>query len=135
MKVSIPTWAGRVSPVFDVARQLLVVTFEEGREFSREQAAIEETQMLARVKRVTQLDVDVLICGAISVPLEAMLVSAGVRVIPHTCGAVEEIIQAFESGHLTDKKYVMPGCCGRRRRFRGRRCEGQAGSNTPGGTA
>jgi len=133
MKVSIPTWAGRVSPVFDVAKQLLVVAIEEGRESSREQAAIEETQMLDRVKRVTQLGVDVLICGAISGALEAMLVSAGVRVLPHTCGAVEEILQAFESGRLTDEKYLMPGCCGRRRRFRGRHCEGQAESNTPGG--
>ncbi len=134
MKVSIPTWAGRVSPVFDVAKQLLVVTIEEGHESSREQAAIEETQMPARVKRITQLGVDVLICGAISVPLEAMLASAGVRVIPHTCGAVEEIIQAFESGRLKDEKYLMPGCCGRRRRFRGWRCEGQAEFNTQGGT-
>ncbi len=133
MKVSIPTRAGRVSPVFDVARQLLVVTIEEGRESFREQAAIEETQLSARVRCVTSLGVDVLICGAISMQLEAMLVSAGVRVIPHTCGAVEEIIQAFESGRLTDEEYLMPGCCGRRRRIRGRRCEGEAEFNPPGG--
>ncbi|MFH1418170.1 MAG: NifB/NifX family molybdenum-iron cluster-binding protein [Planctomycetota bacterium] len=132
--MSIPTWAGRVSPVFDVAKQLLVVTIAEGRESSREQAAIEETQMLARVKRVTQLGVDVLICGAISGTLEAMLVSAGVRVLPHTCGAVEEILQAFASGRLPDKKYAMPGCCGQRRRFQARHRGGQAGFGLPGGT-
>ena len=119
MKVAMPTWSDRVSPVFDVAKRLLVVMLKDGREASREEAAIEEPQFAARVGRITQLGVDVLICGAISMPLEAMLVSAGVRVIPHTCGTVEDIVLAFASGQLTDETFLMPGCCGRRRRFRG----------------
>ncbi|MCK4661133.1 MAG: NifB/NifX family molybdenum-iron cluster-binding protein [Phycisphaerae bacterium] len=121
-----------MSPVFDVAKRLLVVTLEGDREISREEAAIEETQLMARAKHVTQLGVDVLICGAISMPLEAMLVSAGVRVIPHTCGTVEEIIQAFASGRLTDETFLMPGCCGRRRRFRHRHRGGRHGFNRQG---
>ena len=129
MKVAIPTWTGRVSPVFDVARRLLLVTLEGDREVSREETVIEDTQLMARVKRVTQLGVDVLICGAISMPLEAMLASAGVRVIPHTCGTVEDIVQAFASGQLTEDTFLMPGCCGRRRRFRGRHRGGRAGFN------
>ena len=115
MKVAVPTWTGRVSPVFDVAKRLLLVTLEGDGEVSREEAAIEETQPMARAKRITQLGVDVLICGAISMPLEAMLVSGGVRVIPHTCGTVEDIVLAFASGQLTDETFLMPGCCGRRR--------------------
>ncbi len=126
--------------MFDVAKQLLVVTIEGGRESSRESATLEETRLQARVKRITELGVDILICGAISVPLKAMLVSAGVHVLPHTCGAVDEIVRAFESGCLTDEsggltneKYIMPGCCGRRRRFRGQHCQGRAEPNTPRG--
>ena len=129
MKVAIPTWTGRVSPVFDVARLLLVVDIDDGTEVFRDEAILEETQLVPRTRRVTQLGVDVLICGAISMPLEAMLVSAGVRVIPHTCGTVEEVFQAFASGRLTDKAFLMPGCCGRRRRFRGRHRGGRAGFN------
>ena len=64
MKVAIPTWTGRVSPVFDVAKRLLVVKLEGGGEVSREEAVIEETQFMARAKAVTQLGIDVLICGA-----------------------------------------------------------------------
>ena len=129
MRVAIPTWTGRVSPVFDVARLLLVVDIDDGTEVFRDEAILEETQLVPRTRRVTQLGVDVLICGAISMPLEAMLVSAGVRVIPHTCGTVEEVFQAFASGRLTDKAFLMPGCCGRRRRFRGRHRGGRAGFN------
>jgi len=130
MKVAIPTWTGRVSPVFDVARRVLVVTLEGDHEVSREETAIEETQLVARAKHVTQLGVDVLICGAISMPLEAMLASAGMRVIPHICGPVEDVLLAFASGRLTDEMFLMPGCCGRRRRFRGRHRVGRAGFNT-----
>lgn len=129
MKVAIPTWNARVSPVFDVAKRLLVVKLDGHREVNREESAVEETQLMARAKRVTQLGVDVLICGAISMPLEAMLASAGVRVIPHTCGTVEDIVLAFASGQLTDETFLMPGCCGRRRRFRGRHRGGRAGFN------
>jgi predicted Fe-Mo cluster-binding NifX family protein len=130
MRVAVPTWTGRVSPVFDVARRLLVVDINDAAEVSRNEAVIEETQLVPRTQRVTQLGVNVLICGAISMPLEAMLVAAGVRVIPHTCGMVEEVLQAFASGRLTDERFLMPGCCGRRRRFRGRHRAGRGGLNT-----
>lgn len=120
MKVAIPTWGGRISPVFDVAKRLLVVDIESDTEFGREATTIEETEPGPRAKRVAQLGVNVLICGAISTPLEAMLVSAGVQVILHVCGPVKEVLQAFVSGRLTDQAFLMPGCCGRRQRGRGR---------------
>jgi len=129
MRVATPTWSGRVSPVFDVAKRLLLVDLDGEAEADRQETPLEEAELGARARQVVKLGVDVLICGAISAPLEAMLVSAGVRVIPHTCGTVEEIIQAFASGRLTDETFLMPGCCGRRRRFRGHRRGGRAGFN------
>ncbi len=135
MKVGIPTWSGRISPVFDVARHLLVVDVEGDAEVGRVDAAIEETEPAPRARWVAQLGVNVLICGAVSVPLEAMLVSAGVQVVLHVCGPVEEVLQAFVSGRLTDQTFVMPGCCGQRRRLRGRRRSGRRSLDTQGDTA
>jgi predicted Fe-Mo cluster-binding NifX family protein len=135
MRVAIPTWAGRVSPVFDVAKRLLLVDLEGDTQASRSEAVIDEDTLAARARSVAQLGVDILICGAISVPLETMLVSAGVRVIPHTCGSAEEVLQAFASGRLTDRAFLMPGCCGRRRRFHGRHRGGRAGFHLHGGPA
>jgi len=129
MRVAIPIWTGRVSPVFDVAGRLLVVDIDGNREISRQEAALEEVQLPPRAKRVAQLGVDVLICGAISWPLEAMLASAGVRVMPQICGPVEEVLRAFVSGQLANRAFVMPGCCGRRRRFQGGRRHGGARFN------
>jgi predicted Fe-Mo cluster-binding NifX family protein len=121
MRVGIATWRGRISPVFDVAGNLLLVDAQDGREARREEAPVGPSGLAARAKRVAELGTDVLICGAISRPLEAMLASEGVRVIPQTCGPVEEVLRAFLSGQLTEQAFLMPGCCGRRHRFRGGR--------------
>jgi len=118
MRVAITISNSRISPVFDAASRLVLVDVDNGREVWRTDEGLEEADMAPRARRVAELGVDVLICGAISRPLEAMLRSAGVDVIPQTCGQVEEVLQAFLSGQLTEKAFLMPGCCGRRRRFR-----------------
>jgi len=127
MRVGIPTWCGRVSPVFDVARHLLLVDVDEGKAVGRIEAHIEEGQLCARVKRVADLGVNTLICGAISESLEAALVSGGVQVIPHTCGPVEQVLCAFLAGTLADDVTLMPGFCGRLHRRQGQRLRHKGG--------
>lgn len=119
MKVAIPTWSGGISPVFDVSRYLLVVDIERGEEISRHEEEIRETELARRAQHIIGLGVNVLICGAISWPLERMLVSEGVQVIPQTCGPVKDVLLAFVSGQLKGQAFLMPGCCGRHRRRRG----------------
>ena len=120
MKVAIPTWSGRVSPVFDAAKCLTMAEIDGGALVGREQVAIDEIDPAARARRVKQLGVDVLICCGISGPLEALLASTGVWVIPQTCGPADDVLRAFATGRLTDRAFLMPGCRGRRRRFRER---------------
>lgn len=114
--------------MLDVARHLLVVDVETNAEVGRSEVELEESRIAARASRVTAIGVHVLICGAISWPLEAMLTSAGVRVIPQTCGPVDDVLRAFLAGQLASEAFLMPGCCGRRRRFRG----GQRHGGPPG---
>ncbi len=120
--------------MFDVAKQLLVVVVEGGVEVSREDQGLDEMDLPRRAGRVAELGVDVLICGAISAPLECMLVSAGVRVVGHVCGPVKEVLEAFVTGQLTDTAFLMPGCCGRQRGARRRHRGGRCRPGTPGGT-
>ena len=115
MKVALPIWAGRISPVFDVAERLLVVEVEEGTEVGRHEETVRETAFARRAMRVAELGVDTLICAAISKPLEEMLTHAGVQVISQTCGNLEDVLGAYLRGQLTDRAFLMPGCCGRRR--------------------
>jgi len=124
MRIAIPIADDRISPVFDVAQRLLVVETEGGSEQERAEVPIDQRALEARAQRVAEIGADVLICGAISRPLQWLLLSAGGEVVPQTCGHVEEVLRAFLAGQLVGDAFVMPGCCGRRRRFRGGRRKG-----------
>ncbi len=116
MRIAIPEWQGRVSPVFDVARTLLVVDVEDGRELRREQVSLSAPDALGRVPELTRLGVHTLVCGAISAVLEARLAALGVGVIAFVCGTVEDILAGFLNGELATAGFLMPGCRGQRRR-------------------
>jgi predicted Fe-Mo cluster-binding NifX family protein len=120
MRVLIPVSRGRVSPLLDVARRFLLVNVQRGREVGRREVSIEKTGLVPRSNRIAQLDTNVLICGAISRPLEQALASEAVWVIPNTCGPVEQVLQAFRLGQLTERAYLMPGCSRRRHQAQGR---------------
>ena len=81
-------------------------------------------RLTSAARRLAELGVDVLVCGAISWPLEALLTASGIRVIPLVCGGVEEMVRAFRGGTLGDERFTMPGCCRKRRRRNRRRREG-----------
>jgi predicted Fe-Mo cluster-binding NifX family protein len=123
MRIAIPQWQGRVSPVFDVAENLLLVEVAGTHEIGRQEVAMTAVDPTKRAQQVAHLPADVLICGAISWPLELALRSAGVGVISQICGQVDEVMRSFLLGELANDAFRMPGCCGRHR-FRGGRGSG-----------
>jgi len=129
MRVAIPAYSGRISPVFDAAGHLLVIEIVNGRELGRNALVMQAPESLRRARWVAGLGVNVLICGAISWPLAALLGSAGVSVISRKCGPVEEVLRAFMSGGLSEDAFVMPGCRGGRRGKRGGRRGGRPDFN------
>jgi len=125
MKVAVPDWQGRVSPVFDVAEQVLLVDLDRENDGSRRMESLGTTAPHDRAQRLAELGVNVLVCGAISWLLEALLASSGIRVVPLICGEVEEVVRAFRDGTLENERFAMPGCCRKRRQARNRRrCRG-----------
>lgn len=133
MRIAIPQWQSRVSPVFDVAARLLLVDVANARESGRQEVALTATDPIQRAQQLAQHSANVLICGAISRPLEMAVLSEGLQVVAQVCGPVEEVLQAYLEERLSDPTFLMPGCCGRRRRFRGGRGRGQ-GDWEPQGT-
>lgn len=121
MKVAVPDWQGRVSPVFDVAEQVLLVDLDREDDGSRHTESLGTTAPHQRARRLSELGVEVLICGAISWPLEALLTANGIRVIPLICGEVAEVVRALRDGTLKDERFAMPGCCRKRRQMCNRR--------------
>jgi len=124
MKMAIPEWQGRVSPVFDVARHLMIFESENGQARMSGEIDCEAVDPSLRVARLAESGATVLICGAISRPLEMAVTAAGIQVIAHTCGDVQDVAEAYANGQLTLATYCMPGC-GRQQR----RCRWRGGQN------
>ncbi|MBN2194749.1 MAG: hypothetical protein JW751_18180 [Polyangiaceae bacterium] len=120
MKVVIPSDGDRISPLLDVARTFVLVTEGLDGTLAREEVVVVEPDPVAKAKRIAGLGAGVIICGAISWPLEAMLTAAGMRVIPNTCGLLHEVMLAHFAGELTEQAFLLPGCPGRQHRRRHR---------------
>ena len=117
MKVAIPLWQGRVSPVFDEASRILIVDISEGKEKSRQEESLLMRSPFERARALPRLGVNLLICGMISHAQQTALDSAGIKTIPHICGHMEDVIAAFLDGRIERGAMLMPGC-GRRKRSR-----------------
>ncbi|MFH1844233.1 MAG: NifB/NifX family molybdenum-iron cluster-binding protein [bacterium] len=129
MRVAIPIWNKRVSPVFDAASQLLVVQVDNRQETTRHLVELPDSPLSERVSRVRANRVETLLCGAISRPLHRMLTAVGIEVIPFLAGDVESLLAAFGEDRLSDPQFQMPGCRNQRqRRRRRRRCKDRGSS-------
>lgn len=110
VRLAIPTWNNWVSPVFDTANTLLVVDVENNREVGRSHAAIQTPILSQRIQLIADLNINVLICNAISRSLMRMVATSGPEVIAWRSGPVEEILQAYLDGQLSKPRFVMAGC-------------------------
>jgi predicted Fe-Mo cluster-binding NifX family protein len=109
MRVAIPVWGERVSPVFDVANRIMLVDVEHGVEQARTEESIEEAVQSRRVRRLVDRGVQVLICGGISRALATMLLAAGVAVIAWKAGPANAVLRAYLEGRLEEPRWKMPG--------------------------
>lgn len=116
MKVAVPIWQGRVSPVFDVAGRLLVAEIADRNVVHRCEYPLSSDEPWQRAGQLAELQVETLICGAISQVLEALLAHCGIRVYAYVCGDVDEVLEAFLAGTLASAQYTLPGCCRQHRR-------------------
>jgi len=74
-----------------------------------------------RVRALSELGVNVVICGAASRELEERLLASGLGLVPDIRGSVAEVIRAYIEGQLTQPGFSMPGCQTRPQRGRTRR--------------
>lgn len=118
MRLAMPIWNQHLSPVFDCAEHLLMVDVCRARERKRELVLVTETQPVRRAEQLVSLGVEVLICGALTRPLEDLLTGSGICVLARRCGEVDAVLQAFLRGRLGDHQFCLPGCCRGHRRQR-----------------
>ncbi len=132
MRLALTVWDGRVSPVCDVARRLLLLTIEGGRVIERTERKLSADGYMQQAGLLLEAEPDVLICGAISRLLADLLLAQGVRLLPFIAGTEEEVIEAYLKGGMTSPALAMPGCRGQGFAGRGRR-QGRCGYRRMGG--
>jgi len=121
-RIAIPQWLGQVSTVFDFAGKLLLIDMDGQQETSRTENLLPNEPIPQRAARLNKLGIDVLICGAISRPLLLMISGSGIKVLPDIRGHIDEVLNAYLAGRLTEQRFSMPGCKARERKgSRGRR--------------
>lgn len=119
MKIALPIWNNRISPLFDTACRVLIWSIEVGGSGEWEEHDLRGLIPPMKVRRIKELGADTLICGAISNPVAYLVESAEIKIFPWVSGPVEEVIEAFRTGQIESPRFFMPGC-GRMRGRRGR---------------
>jgi predicted Fe-Mo cluster-binding NifX family protein len=109
MKIAVAYGNGRISPVFDTARELVLIDFEGEQELQRTRVAVSGPDPFDRVRSVRRSGAGVLLCGALSRGLETALIGAGVKVCSFVRGELDAVVSAYLAGRLEDARYQMPG--------------------------
>ena len=108
IKIAVPIWNDRVSPVFDVATEVLVAEID-GHRVEKRSTVVLPTPA-DRGEQLEGLGVQILLCGGISTAMLRNVSGRGIRVLRHICGPAEAVLQGFADDRLQEEQFNMPGC-------------------------
>lgn len=110
MKLALTIWGNRISPVFDSARKLLIVEVENNKVVKRQYESInfEMDSDLAQI--LSDLKINVLICGAISRGFSNIIETSAIKLIPFITGHVDTVLESYIENNRVIANFFMPGC-------------------------
>ncbi len=121
MKMALTVWGNRISPVFDAANMLLVVEIENTKIISRRYEPFYPELTTRLAVRLTEMNVTILICGAISEMPANVLEANDIKLIPFITGDTDDVIDAYVKNIPFMQAFLMPGCRHKHHRHAGRR--------------
>lgn len=110
MKTAITVWGERVSPVFDSARKLLIAEIKDKQVVSKKVESFDPDLPHLLTKRLSDLNITVFFCGAISTIPASTIELSGIKLISFIAGNVDEILKAYSEGLPIIPAFLMPGC-------------------------
>ena len=109
IRIAIPIFHNRVSPVLDTCTRLLIIDFDGKADVEKREIPFDVYSQSERFKIVKNLNPDAIICCGISEVFDKMLQSAGIRLISGIAGDVEQVTEAFLANRIDDPRFRMPG--------------------------
>jgi len=109
MKLAMPVWNDCVSTVLDFSDCLMVIDSKSGIISDRSMADFAGNTIVEKMARLRELDIQVLLCGAVSRPMERMITASGIGIVPFLRGRVDDVLNAYFSGRLLEPGFMLPG--------------------------
>lgn len=109
IRIAIPIFQHRVSPVLDTCTRLLIFDFEAHSEIDRREVIFDMLSLSERFDIVKKLNPDAVICCGISDVFDRMFQAAGIRLICGIAGDVQLVAEAFLCNRLDAPCFRMPG--------------------------
>ena len=109
MRIAMPVWNERVSPLFDAAGRIRVLSVIDGFEQYRFEADVIDLNLPRICMFLKHMKIDVLICGAISEEYLHAIRESGIRVIADISGGIDDIVTAYGEDRLGGGEYHLPG--------------------------
>ena len=109
VRIAIPIFRSRVSPVFDSCTRVLLVDIEHSKEIERSEIYLDQLSITERAAILQKLKVKTIICSGISDVLYHMLQSAKIHLTTGIAGEIDQIVAAYLSKKLNEPRFHMPG--------------------------
>jgi predicted Fe-Mo cluster-binding NifX family protein len=100
MRIAIPMFGARVSPRFDIAPSLLLVSASDGVVQDRTVESLDSVHGPHRIGLLLGREVDVLLCGGIRRCDYFSILNAGIEIYPGLIGEAQDVLDAFLCGGL-----------------------------------
>ena len=119
MKIAIPLFGTRISPRLDCAKKILLIKIEEKdrKVLSVEEKEFQTVEAGENIEFYLSNEIEVVICGAISIEMQAFLVKHEIRVISWVTGEAQKALDLFIEGTLASGTMLCPGMKLRKWRF------------------
>jgi predicted Fe-Mo cluster-binding NifX family protein len=109
MRLAIPIFHHRVSPLLDTCTRLLIIDFEDQAEVDRREVVFDMYSPSERLEILKKLNPDAVICCGISEVFDRMLQAASIRLVCGIAGDVQQVVEAFLCNRLDAPCFRMPG--------------------------
>ncbi len=116
MKTALTVWENRISPVFDAAQMLLIAEIDNTKIINKRHEPFDPEIPLRFIDRLLEIDVAVLICGAISEIPANMIEARAITLIPFISGNAEDVLEHYAQGLPIIPAFLMPGCNRKRKK-------------------
>ncbi len=127
MKVALNISGKRIAPLLDVGMDFYLCELKEQQVIKSASFTSSELFVEHRIRQLSRLGVQLLICGAISRQCRLMAESQGIQVVGFLSAEYQEVIELLcQSSVKALQRFSMPGCQvqSRRRRRRNKLCRG-----------